>query len=62
MLDDLYCGEDAPIGDLEFVKGCPVCEHAAPELERELHAFARLFFEIYLEASGLNPSDETAHR
>jgi hypothetical protein len=62
MLEDIYRSGDAPIEDLEYVKGCPVCDHTDPELERELGAFARLFFDIYLEASGLNPPSETLLR
>ena len=31
-----------------FVKGCPVCEHADPQLERELQEFAQLLFDIML--------------
>lgn len=33
---------------VEFVKGCPVCEHTDPLLERELQEFAQLFFDIML--------------
>jgi hypothetical protein len=62
MLEDLYRGEDAPIDDLEFVKGCPACEHPDSELERELKALARLLFDIYLEARGLYASGETGPR
>jgi hypothetical protein len=32
----------------EFLKGCPVCEHSDPELERELRAFGQLLLEIHL--------------
>jgi hypothetical protein len=31
-----------------FVKGCPVCEHRDPELERDLEDFARMLFDIML--------------
>ena len=37
-----------PQGDAEFVKGCPLCEHTDPQLERELEDFARMLFEIML--------------
>jgi len=33
---------------VEHLKGCPVCEHSDPQLERELHAFAQLLFDIWL--------------
>ena len=34
--------------NLEFRKGCPVCEHSDPELERELQVFAQLLLDIHL--------------
>jgi len=34
--------------DIEFVKGCPLCEHTDPELERDLEEFAQLLFDIML--------------
>lgn len=34
--------------DVEFVKGCPICERSDPQLERELQEFAQLLFEITL--------------
>ena len=40
--------EEAVTAIVEFRKGCPACEHSDPDLERELHAFAQLLFEIYL--------------
>lgn len=59
MLEDLYRGEAAPIDDLECVQGCSVCDRNDPELERELHALARLLFDLYLEARGLQLPDES---
>lgn len=35
-------------GDVEFVKGCPICEHSDPDLERDLEDFARILFDIML--------------
>ena len=32
--------------DVEFVKGCPICEHSDPELERRLEEFARWLYEV----------------
>ncbi len=58
MLKDLYRGYNALIDELEYKKGCPACEHTNPALERELRAFAQLFFEIYLEAHGFTPPDK----
>jgi len=40
--------DDAGHGTPESRKGCPVCEHSDPELERELEAFAQLLLEIHL--------------
>jgi hypothetical protein len=34
---------------VEYRKGCPVCEHSDPELERELRVFAELLLDAYLE-------------
>ncbi|HVB35586.1 MAG TPA: hypothetical protein VNJ52_14620 [Patescibacteria group bacterium] len=62
MLEDLYRGSEQPIDDLEYVKGCPACDRTDPELERELRAFARLFFDIYLEAHGQQSTDKAAPR
>ena len=37
-------------GDVvEFVKGCPICEHTDPELERDLEDFAQILFEMMLD-------------
>jgi hypothetical protein len=38
-----------PETDVEYLKGCPLCEHSDPELERELQTFAQLLFDLYLE-------------
>jgi hypothetical protein len=57
MQDEINGPGDSPHGALEFRKGCPVCEHSDPDLERELLAFAQLLFDIYLadrEKSGKN--------
>jgi len=35
-----------PEDEIEFVNGCPLCEHSDPELEKELNEFAQLLFEI----------------
>jgi hypothetical protein len=42
--------EPKPVSEngLEYLKGCPMCEHSNPQLERELHAFAQLLFDIWL--------------
>jgi len=34
--------------EVEFVKGCPLCERSDPELERDLEAFAQLLFDVFL--------------
>lgn len=39
---------NSPESDVEYVKGCPVCEHSDPQLERELQEFAQWLFEIIL--------------
>ena len=46
--------------ELEFMKGCPACEHADPQLERELQEFAQLLFDIMLAAQ--KSSDEAELR
>jgi hypothetical protein len=38
----------APLREVEFVKGCPVCEHTDPQLERDLEEFAQMLFEVML--------------
>jgi hypothetical protein len=50
--------EDASVIPLEFIKGCPACEHSDPQLERELQAFAQLFFDIYLESHAMKKSPD----
>jgi hypothetical protein len=37
-----------PETDVKYLKGCPLCEHSDPELERELQTFAQLLFDLYL--------------
>lgn len=32
---------------VEFQKGCPLCEHSDPELERELVAWAQLLWDHF---------------
>lgn len=45
---------------MEYLKGCPLCEHSDPELERELQTFAQLLFDLYLEKhSKKKPDSET---
>lgn len=44
---------------VEFLKGCPACEHSDPQLERELHAFAQLLFDIGLSRQN---GDEKSER
>jgi hypothetical protein len=34
--------------DVEFLKGCPICERGDPELEQLLEEFAQLLYEIML--------------
>ena len=48
MQDEKNSPVNTPHDAMEFRKGCPVCEHSDPELERELQAFAQLLFDIYL--------------
>lgn len=48
MQDENMEHESALKSGVEFLKGCPACEHSDPELERELQAFAQLLFDIYL--------------
>lgn len=43
---------------LEHLKGCPMCEHSNPQLERELHAFAQLLFDIWLARQNGNEDRE----
>ncbi len=40
--------DQSPEIDVEFQKGCPLCEHSDPELERDLQAFAQLLFDVFL--------------
>jgi hypothetical protein len=35
-------------GAIEFVKGCPLCEHSDPELDRNVEEFARWLYEVML--------------
>jgi len=42
-----------------YRKGCPMCEHSDPELERELQAFAQLLFDLYLEQHGQKAAPES---
>lgn len=44
---------------VEYVKGCPICEHTNPELERDLYLFAQLLFDMWLDKKGLANTDET---
>jgi len=48
MRDKINDPNPVPHGTLEYLKGCPACEHSDPGLERELQAFAQLLFDIYL--------------
>lgn len=52
--------EEKPISGrgVEYLKGCPVCEHSNPQLERELHAFAQLLFDIWLDRQNGNENHE----
>jgi hypothetical protein len=34
-------------GTVEYQKGCPICEHSDPELERELIAWAQLLWDHF---------------
>jgi hypothetical protein len=34
--------------NVEYVKGCPVCEHTDPQLELELQEFAQWLFEVMI--------------
>jgi hypothetical protein len=43
---------------LEYLKGCLMCEHSNPQLERELHAFAQLLFDIWLAKQNGNENHE----
>ena len=42
---------EKPNGDrcMEYRKGCPLCEHSDPQLERDLHSFAQLLFDIWID-------------
>ena len=44
--------------ELEYLKGCPMCEHSNPQLERELHTFARLLFDIWLAKQNGNENHD----
>lgn len=35
-------------GEVEFVKGCPLCEHSDPQLERDMEEFAQMLFEVMI--------------
>jgi hypothetical protein len=48
MLEEKHERERAATDNLEFRKGCPVCEHSDPALERALQTLAQLLFDIYL--------------
>ena len=48
MQDEINGSNPTPHATLEYLKGCPACEHNDPILERELQAFAQLLFDIYL--------------
>ncbi len=43
---------------LKYLKGCPMCEHSNPQLERELHAFAQLLFDIWLAKQNGNENHD----
>jgi hypothetical protein len=43
---------------VEYLKGCPICEHSNPQLERELCAFAQLLFDIWLAKKNGNENHE----
>jgi hypothetical protein len=49
MQNEINGCEETKNESVEYRKGCPVCEHSDPELERELQAFAQLLFDIYLD-------------
>lgn len=40
--------ENALLSGVEVVKGCPICEHSDPQLERDLQEFAQMLFEVML--------------
>jgi hypothetical protein len=43
---------------LEYLKGCSMCEHGNPQLERELQAFAQLLFDIWLAKQNGNENPD----
>jgi hypothetical protein len=47
MKNKVSGAERAQSGNVEFRKGCPVCEHSDLELEREYRVFAQLLLDIY---------------
>jgi len=38
----------ASVEEIEYQKGCPLCEHNDPDLERELNAWAQLLYDHFL--------------
>ena len=40
--------KDIDGGGVKFEKGCPICEHSDPELERDLEDFAQILFDLML--------------
>jgi hypothetical protein len=50
--------KQAPKPGVEYLKGCPVCDHTNPQLEREVHAFAQLLFDIWLARQNGNENSK----
>ena len=46
----------ASTSGIEKLPGCPICDRSDAQLERELHAFAQLLFDIWLAKQEENRS------
>lgn len=56
--DDL---KQATKGGVEYLKGCTMCDHTNPQLERELNAFAQLLFDVWLARQNGNENPKQDH-
>ena len=46
-MEELHAARNAE-SEIEFVNGCPLCEHSDAELEKEFEEFARWLYEVML--------------
>lgn len=56
-----FPNEKASPGEVEFVKGCPVCERTDPQLERDLEELAQMLFEVMIADQRKRREAERSH-